>query len=80
MTMNKELHLRSDVAWLYVSRKSAGRGFIGWENSVESKENGLGWYIKNNIEPLLVTVRISRSIILEETVDPKEFKGRTKKK
>ena len=28
MTMNKELHLRSDVAWLYVSRKSAGRDLL----------------------------------------------------
>ena len=57
MTMNKELHLRSDGARLYVSRKNGGRGLIGCENSVKSEENGLGWYVKNNIEPLLVTVR-----------------------
>ena len=74
MTMNKELHPRSDVARLYVSRKNGGRGLIGCESSVKSEEKGLGWYIKNNIEPLLVAVRISRTITHEETVDPKKFK------
>ena len=29
MRMNKELHPRSDVARLYVSRKYGGRGLIG---------------------------------------------------
>ena len=62
MTMNKELHPRSDVAQLYVSRENGERGLIGCENSVKSEENGLGWYVRNNIEPLLVAVRTSRSI------------------
>ena len=74
MTMNKELHPRSDVARLYDSRKNDGKGLTGCENSVKSEENGLGWYVKNNIEPLLVAVRKSRTITHEETVDPKEFK------
>ena len=68
------MHPRSDVAWLYVTRKNGGRGLIGCENSVKSEENGLGWYVENNIEPLLVAVRTSRTITHEETVDPKEFK------
>ena len=42
--------------------------------SVKSEENGLGWYIKDNTEPLLVAVRRSRTITHTETVDPKEFK------
>ena len=46
MTMNKELHLRSDIARLCVSRKSGGRELIGCENSVKSEENGLGWCVK----------------------------------
>ena len=79
MTMNKEFHPRSDVAQLYVSRKNGGRGLIGCENSVISEENSLGWYIKSNIEPLLVAVRTSRTIRHEETVDPTEFK-KTKEK
>ena len=78
MTMNKELHPRSDVAQLYVSRENGERGLIGCENSVKSEENDLGWYVINNIELSLVAVRTSRTIIHEETVDPKEFK-KTKK-
>ena len=53
VTIIKELYSRSDVAWLYVSRKIGGRGLIRYEKSVKIKENGLGWYAKNNIEPLL---------------------------
>ena len=74
MTMNKELHPRSDVAWLYVSRKNGGKGLVGCENSVKSGKNGLGWYVKNNIESLLVAVRTSKTITCKETVDLKEFK------
>ena len=73
MIINKELHPRSDVAQLYVCRKNGGWGFTGFENKVKSEENDLGWYAKNNIEPLLAAVRTSRTIH-KETVDPKEFK------
>ena len=51
MTMNKELHSRSDVAQLYISGENGGRGFIGCENSVKREENALVWYVKNNLEP-----------------------------
>ena len=44
--INEELHPRSDVARLHVSRKNGGRGLIGCENSVKSEENDLGWYVK----------------------------------
>ena len=74
ITMNKELYPRSDVARLYVSQKNGGRGLIGCENSVKSEKNGLGWYVKNNKEPLLVAIRTSKTITHEETVDPKQFK------
>ena len=57
MTMAKELHPRRDVTQLYVSRKNGGKGLIGCENSVKSEENGLIWYVRNNIEPLLVAVK-----------------------
>ena len=72
--MNKELHPRSDVARLYVSMKNGGRRLIGCENSMKSGKNGLGWYVKNNIEPLLAAVRTNRTITHKETVAPKEFK------
>ena len=57
ITMTKELHPRRDVTQLYVSRKNGGKGLIGCENSVKSEENGLIWYVRNNIEPLLVAVK-----------------------
>ena len=41
MTMNKELHSRSDVVRFYVSRKNGSRGLIGCENSMKSEENGV---------------------------------------
>ena len=59
---------------MYVSWKNDWRGLIGCENSVKSDENGLGWYVKNKIEPLLVAVRTSTTITKVETVDLKEFK------
>ena len=68
------MHRRSDVTRLHVSRKNGGRGLIGCENSVKSEENGLGWYVKNNIEPLQAAVRTSRTVTHERTVDPKESK------
>ena len=59
---------------LYVSRKNGGRGLIGFENSVKNEETGLGWYLKSNIETLLVAVRTSRTITHEETVVPNDLK------
>ena len=44
------------------------------ENSVKSEENGLGWYVKNNIKSLLIAVKTRRIIICHESVDLKEFK------
>ena len=41
---------------------------------MKSEEIGLGWYIKNVIETLRVTVRTSRTITHKEIVDPYEFK------
>ena len=74
MAMNKELHPRIDAAWLYVSRKNSGRGLTACENYVKSGENSLGWYVKNNVEPLLVAIRTNRTITNEGTVHPKKFK------
>ena len=74
MTINNELHPQSDIARLHVSRKNGGRGLIGCENRVKSEENSLGWYLKNNLEPLLAAVRTSRITTHEETIDPKELK------
>ena len=56
MTINKELHPRSDVSWLYVSQKNGERALIECENTLKSEENGPGWCVKNNIELVLVAV------------------------
>ena len=74
MKTNKGLYPRSDVAQLYVTQKNGESGLIGCENSVKSEENSLGWYIKNNIKPLLVAVRTTWTITNKETINPKEFK------
>ena len=42
MTMNKELHARSDVDRLYVSRNEGGSGLIGCKLRLKSEENSLG--------------------------------------
>ena len=62
---------RSNATLLHISRKNDGRRFIGYENIVKSEKNGLGWYVKNNIKPLLAAARISSTITNKETVDPK---------
>ena len=38
--MNKELHPRSDVDRLHVSRMEGGRGLIGCKMYVKAEENG----------------------------------------
>ena len=43
MTINKEIHLRSDVARIYVSRKRGGRGLQSCESCVRGEENSLNW-------------------------------------
>ena len=42
MAMNKELHPRSDVDRLYVSRHEGGSGLIGCKMRLKSEENSLG--------------------------------------
>ena len=74
MTLNKELHSRSDVDRFYVSRMAGGRGLIGCKMCGKAEENNLGWYVKHHIEPLIVAVRISNTVPNENSMQPKEFK------
>ena len=57
LTMNGTFHPKSDVDRLCVSRVNGGRGLISCERCVRSKENSLGWYLKNSLEVLLQGVR-----------------------
>ena len=46
MTMNKELHPRSDVDRLYVSRNEGGRGLKRCKMHLKTEENSLGYFVK----------------------------------
>ena len=74
MTINKELHPRSDVTRLYVARKRGGRGLIGCESCVQSEENSLGWYVKNSEELMLKAVKWQGIIHTDVAMKPEEFK------
>ena len=72
MTMNKELHPRSDVARIYAPRKKGGRGVICCESCVRREENSLSWYVRNSEEALLRKVGDSNVVDISEAVDQKE--------
>ena len=74
MTLNKELHPRSYVNRLYVSRIEGGRGLIGCKLCVKAEENSFAQYARYHVEPLIVAVRISNTIPSENFAQPKEFK------
>ena len=74
MTMNKELHPRSDVARIYVPRKTGGRGLISCECCVRRKENNLSWCVRNSEEVLLRKVGDSNVVNISEPVGPKKYK------
>ena len=74
MTINKELHPRSDVARIYVSRRRGGRGLISCECCVRGEENSLSWYVLNSREVLLRKVRDSDIVNVAEAIEPNEYK------
>ena len=59
MTMNKELHPKSDVARIYLSKKKGGRGLISCESCVRREENNLSWYVRNSEVALLRKLAIA---------------------
>ena len=74
MTINKELHARSDVSRIYVPRKKGGRGVISCDSCVRREENNLSWYVRNSEEALLRKVGDSSVVNISEAVDVKEYK------
>ena len=74
LTLNKELHPRSNVDRLHVSRMEGGTGLIGCKMCVKAEENSLGWHVKHLIEPVIVAVRISNTVPSENSTQAKEFK------
>ena len=80
LTLNKELHPRSDVDRFYVSRMEGGRGLIGCKMCVKAEENSLGWYVKHHIEPLIVAVRISNTVPGEISLKQKNLSNKIMRK
>ena len=74
MTMNEELHPRSETARIYLSRKKWGTGFISCEAFVSEEESNLSWYVRNS-EVLLSKVGEKRTVKVDEAKDPKECKS-----
>ena len=74
MTINKELHPRSDVAKIYVSRRRGGRGLISCECCVRGEGNSLSWYVLNSREVLLRKVGDSDIVNVPEAIEPNEYK------
>ena len=74
VTMNKELHPRSDVARIYVPREKGGRGLISCESCGGREEINLSWYVRNSDEALLRKFGDSNVVNISEAVHPKEYK------
>ena len=74
MTINKEVHLKSDIDKLYVSKMEEGRAMVGCKMCMKTEESRFGWYVKHHIKPLIAAVRIRNTAPAENSSQPKEFK------
>ena len=78
MTMNKELHPKSDSAKIYVPRKRGGRRLISCEACVRGEENSLGWYVGRCNKVLLRKVGERGTKKTDEAKELKEYKKSAK--
>ena len=76
MTMYGALHLKSDVERIYVQRDKGGREVVRCENCIRSKENNLGWYVKNSVEKQLEGFKLIGVIDVDHCVYKYEYKKR----
>ena len=74
MTIHKVLHPKSDVHRLYLPRARGGRGLISIKQCMESEENNLGLYVKNNTEHLIKAVQKAQIINTENCMPKESFK------
>ena len=80
MTMYGMLHPKSNVARIYVPRRSGGRGLISCENCIRAEENSIGDYIRNSIEPFLKKVAEEKIIETETCMKKEEWKKKVNEK
>ena len=73
MTM---LHPKSDIDRVYLSREMVGKQLISCEGCIRKKENNLGCYVRNSVEPLIKGMKAAETIEYNDTVNKKEFKQR----
>ena len=74
LTMHNGFHLKSNVDRLYLSRSESGRGLTGVQDTVETANLGLGNYVRNSKERLLIAARTIEEDGGRET--PIEYKKR----
>ena len=74
MTINKEFYPKSDVDRLYVPRSKGGRGLLSCKSCIMTEENSLGWYIKHQVEPLLIAAKNNKTINTDNVVTPTVYK------
>ena len=67
-------HPKSNVNRLYLTRQEGGRGLIGVEDTVRSKESSLGWYVMNNTHEIMRPVEKEEIWKINEVKDPKVWK------
>ena len=65
------LHPKSNVDWLYISRKEGGIGLLNVEDTVQITVIGLFKYVGNNEELLPNAARLGH---VQETETEKEYK------
>lgn len=75
MTMNKELHPRSDTARINVPGKQGGRGLISCQAYVWGEENNLDWCVGNCNKVLLRKVGERGTVKTNEAKEPREYKN-----
>ena len=74
--MHGALHPKSDIDIVYLSMEMERRGLISCEGCIKMKENKLGWYVRNSVEPLIEGVKAAETIRCNDTENKKEFKQR----
>ena len=74
MAVHGELHPKSDVNRVYLSREMEGRRLISCQGCIRMEENNLGWYVRNSVEQLIEGVKAAETVVYNDTVNKKEFK------